>query len=1657
MDPALLNMLLPLLQGGNLNGMFGGQGMSGMLSELKNYSEQEQGAKASRLNVDPLRDIAPFRVNPFRGFMAKNGGSIDAASFQGGLPINNQFQMPSLGILPSGGIMGSIRNQIQQSAFQTMALGGMPEPDPSKLFKGSGDAYDVLMRYGLIPADTSREMFTQMYKPEDVKRIIMESKYAPKPGGQVIARRPITIAEEDTQVIETQIPQDTFDQAYAKARKKGLKTFDWEGMTYTTENDPNAKATSGKSASTTKTEIIKTRKEGNLRDFADGGTVDPDPKYYLDGLETPPKSKIKDRPKNQSNTEQILKAVGVNAALEGASKYSGFPGADTFYDLYNFSQAASEYDPFKMLTNEVGALIPGVSGKVLESIVDDYIPKFPDKSKKKMKFALTRSSGENAKIIDKYGKDPWSNPKFLKDYESEIQELQEGGTVDPGNPKPMAIDNTATAIPIDPNMLRKVQDGSIAQMIQSEPEMVELKDTRKVRATTGAKVNPNKDLVTGKYSKNIIENIIHKAKAQGVDPTTALAVALQETGLDNSMEGNVGHTIGKQDVFMGQDDVDNFISVLKDKTGRYSDKLGVSKDDEAMRLQAYNGFGKVVPSTESDYHGFNMKKIYGVPIPKEGLDMKKNPLYGKQILDLRDNVIKKNKSVMDIINKIEKSYKFLPSAQEPIKTIQGAKMGGAAGSLPSIPASIQLDTINNVPSNLPGGSGGKYDLSQLALQENERFMIPKMQPFTNPSFGNNMFDIQRQFQPNGFFQLGGQVTPDEIMDVLIVDDNDFTRSQLNSIQKFQKGGSVNSDLVYIPIQFSNGGPVEMYGIPKAGFGSFLKSIGRGIGKVAKGVWNGVKGVGDFALSSLGMPSIIDNTFVDKSKFLTGLTGTIGSLAPMAASFIPGLGTLASAGLGALQGMNLGAGNDNKGAPQQAPQMQAPLGQQSFGQGPQGYGGSMYNLINPFGPPPSAGMFQGQFSGGQGPFGGLFGGNPFGGMGQQGGMGNLMGMLGGFGSPMTGMQNFGGIGNAMGQIPFGSSFGTPMTGQQGGMQPIAGDNGQNQQLQMLMNLLQGGGPLKHGIYGHGKYGGSVNRYADGGEVQEQVELIPIQTEKVGKQSEMIIHLDGTITKVNATKRHKQMDEDEVTDIVPSGSYITSADPMMKIKFKTAEDIVLGIKSQPYKEWKKGTVPTEITLAEIWGSGKKDKTPAELTQNVAKRFNIIDKDPYYEHGGDIFTKRTNQENMEARIPFLSEIVRLNEKNKSSKQKGAVEMYRYGGSPLKLPNIEHAPLGWGDVTKWIGDNSDIISAAIPAVAGIFGGNKGQQGVGGISPEVQADILGTIPLYQSGVNQNIAAQQGALGQGIQDYSALGNQLINFARQSSQVQNQSNMMNTGLGMANYAAMETNLPQLDLGSARSRINNFQPRSASRAALEAQSTPNFDAGAIMSQMGARSGPLLAQLMSDQQRTANTAAIQRNQTLDNSDMMKMEQLNKLDLMEQPFNINQQEKERALREQQRSGMFGTAQSGIQRGADIQSGLLGQYGNIQSQILPTLTQFNMQRAGLEGQGMMLGSQNALNAFSVLGGMQSQNALANSMKQQQGAGATAGTGLPFQGGANPSSYGQALSGYLQTNPFSPFFGSQFGQQQTTSPTGNGGVGMSGEFGCSPGLCPDAGGMCVPC
>lgn len=219
---------------------------------------------------------------------------------------------------------------------------------------------------------------------------------------------------------------------------------------------------------------------------------------------------------------------------------------------------------------------------------------------------------------------------------------------------------------------------------------VKVKDTRSISATTGKKIDPNKDLVTGNYNTDRISHIIESAKRYNVDPYTLLAMDLQETGLgqgkrilrdrkgipeDSNIPVDVGHLLDSgrgfsipskiSSKFLYKDALDigyttpeiNKIVSSDDFTRAYITKINNAKrqglTDEADQIQNYNGRGKVFPSTEAGYHGFNMKNIYGVPVPQEGINMKQNPLYGKRILDLRDNVIKGNPQIADLVNEIQ--------------------------------------------------------------------------------------------------------------------------------------------------------------------------------------------------------------------------------------------------------------------------------------------------------------------------------------------------------------------------------------------------------------------------------------------------------------------------------------------------------------------------------------------------------------------------------------------------------------------------------------------------------------------------------------------------------------------------------------------------------------------------------------------------------------------------------------------------------------------------------------------------------------------------------------------------------------------------------------------------------------------------------------------
>ena len=173
---------------------------------------------------------------------------------------------------------------------------------------------------------------------------------------------------------------------------------------------------------------------------------------------------------------------------------------------------------------------------------------------------------------------------------------------------------------------------------------------------------------------------------------------------------------------------------------------------------------------------------------------------------------------------------------------------------------------------------------------------------------------------------------------------------------------------------------------------------------------------------------------------------------------------------------------------------------------------------------------------------------------------------------------------------------------------------------------------------------VTKKQEGGE-----EWNPIQTE-VG---EYISHLNGDITPVKAKRLHKNMDDDEVTDILPQGSYVFSRDKKMTIdprkKFKGMDlDFTLGYGEAYYSEQNPNTsVPKEVKFTDIMN---KPFTPSEYAKVLSQKYPVSDRE------FDAFTTLASNENKESRLPYLEVLKFLSEEKKPK----SIQQFRYGGYP-------------------------------------------------------------------------------------------------------------------------------------------------------------------------------------------------------------------------------------------------------------------------------------------------------------------------------------------------------------------------------------------------------------
>lgn len=194
--------------------------------------------------------------------------------------------------------------------------------------------------------------------------------------------------------------------------------------------------------------------------------------------------------------------------------------------------------------------------------------------------------------------------------------------------------------------------------------VVQLRDNRKINPATGTpyKTPGSKGI---RANEEDIKTIISHAKAGGIDPKTALAIALQETNI-GQLDPNYGSawsTFADEGIPEDRNKYANILTkAIKEKMA-YAKELrgkGILPQGEEYDIQTYNGLGMLRP-TASIGGRLQDTSYYGIPVTASSpLNLKKNPAYGKIVRQLRDEVIGTNPDILKLIESTP-AYGQLPA------------------------------------------------------------------------------------------------------------------------------------------------------------------------------------------------------------------------------------------------------------------------------------------------------------------------------------------------------------------------------------------------------------------------------------------------------------------------------------------------------------------------------------------------------------------------------------------------------------------------------------------------------------------------------------------------------------------------------------------------------------------------------------------------------------------------------------------------------------------------------------------------------------------------------------------------------------------------------------------------------------------------------------
>lgn len=283
--------------------------------------------------------------------------------------------------------------------------------------------------------------------------------------------------------------------------------------------------------------------------------------------------------------------------------------------------------------------------------------------------------------------------------------FKEGGVIPPGYPNdtfPAMLTSGEVVIPRekvrDQQYIAKILGvpgfaGGYGELTPSEkfPDIFKIFDKRVIDAITNAPVSQYSKL-HGTLDLSFVEEVVRKALERGIDPFTALAIPHVETGGTPSGSANpyaINYESQEQVAKLIEDTIGASLDILREKL-KLADKL--EYDTYAKMVQMYNGMGKL---TRGAVGG---NKAYGIEIPEEGIRMKDNPLYGKRVEDVRNNILMQNEELVSFVESLMKDYAqpTLPSAlYKPAPTPEYVQPIAADTSLAVMSASDALKQLIN--------------------------------------------------------------------------------------------------------------------------------------------------------------------------------------------------------------------------------------------------------------------------------------------------------------------------------------------------------------------------------------------------------------------------------------------------------------------------------------------------------------------------------------------------------------------------------------------------------------------------------------------------------------------------------------------------------------------------------------------------------------------------------------------------------------------------------------------------------------------------------------------------------------------------------------------------------------------------------------------------